>query len=39
MIPDMIGARKKRANKPMKLNRRMGTLKKHQINEATKNDP
>ena len=39
MIPEMMGARKKRANKPIKLNRRMGTLNAHQISEATKKDP
>ena len=38
-MPEMSGARRNRANRPMKLNRRIGTVRTHQIRDATRKDP
>jgi hypothetical protein len=39
IIPEIIGARRKRTNRPMKPSRRTGSVSAHQIKEATKKDP
>ena len=39
IIPEMIGARRNRANSPMKLNRRTGAVSTHHSSDAAKNDP
>ena len=39
IMPAMIGARRKRANKPIALKPRTGKLNTHQIRAATKKEP
>ena len=39
IMPAIIGARRKRDSAPITLKPRTGTVSRHQINEATKNEP